>query len=101
MASSMAPRAPAALPASTKLPFGTVARWVTVGTVLVVLLGAVVRITGSGAGCGQHWPTCHGEVVHLPKSVETWIELSHRTTSGLDFVGVLVLVVLAVRLRPA
>lgn len=95
----MAPSA-AAAPASSKLPFGTVARWVTVGTVLVVLLGAVVRITGSGAGCGQHWPTCHGEVAHLPKSVETWIELSHRTTSGLDFLGVLGLAVLAFRLAP-
>ncbi|MDF3067571.1 MAG: Protoheme farnesyltransferase [Polyangiaceae bacterium] len=96
----MASTAAAAPPASSKLPFGTVARWVTVATVLVVLLGAVVRITGSGAGCGQHWPTCHGEVAHLPKSVETWIELSHRTTSGLDFLGVLGLAVLAFRLPP-
>lgn len=91
----MVPTSAAAPAASSKLPFGTVARWVTVGTVLVVLLGAVVRITGSGAGCGQHWPTCHGEVAHLPKSVETWIELSHRTTSGLDFLGVLGLAILA------
>lgn len=77
--------------------FGVVARAVTVATVLVVLMGAVVRITGSGAGCGQHWPTCHGEVAHLPQSVETWIELSHRTTSGLDFLGVLGLAVFAWR----
>lgn len=83
------------------LPFAPVARGVTVATVLVVLLGAVVRITGSGAGCGQHWPTCNGEVAHLPKRLETWIELSHRTTSGLDFLGVLVLAVLAFQLRPA
>jgi heme A synthase len=72
-------------------PFGPLARGVTVATVLVVLLGAVVRITGSGAGCGQHWPTCNGDVVHLPRRLETWIELSHRTTSGLDFIGVLAL----------
>lgn len=70
------------------------ARGVTFATVLVVLLGAVVRITGSGAGCGQHWPTCNGDVVHLPRRIETWIELSHRTTSGLDFLGVLGLAVL-------
>jgi cytochrome c oxidase assembly protein subunit 15/protoheme IX farnesyltransferase len=62
------------------LPFGSFARAVTVATIAVVLMGAVVRITGSGAGCGQHWPTCNGEVAHLPKSVETWIELTHRTT---------------------
>src|SRR3954470_12580417 len=85
---------PAVAPRLPWLPFAPVARWVTVATVLVVLLGAVVRITGSGAGCGQHWPTCNGEVAHLPKSIETWIELSHRTTSGLDFLGVLGLVAL-------
>lgn len=49
----------------------------------VIVFGAWVRITGSGAGCGQHWPTCHGEVVHRPQSIETHIELSHRYSSGL------------------
>ena len=91
----------AAAPRLPKLPFAPVARVVTAATVLVVLMGAVVRITGSGAGCGQHWPTCNGEVAHLPKRLETWIELSHRTTSGLDFIGVLLLVALAFQLRPA
>ncbi len=85
----------AAVPRVARLPFGAAARSVTIATVLVVLLGAVVRITGSGAGCGQHWPTCNGEVAHLPKRLETWIELSHRATSGLDFLGVLGLAVLA------
>jgi cytochrome c oxidase assembly protein subunit 15 len=92
---------PQAVPRLPWLPFASFARAVTVATIGVVLMGAVVRITGSGAGCGQHWPTCHGEVAHLPKSVETWIELTHRTTSGLDFLSVLVLVVLAMQLRPA
>jgi heme a synthase len=50
-------------------------------TLVVIVFGAVVRITGSGAGCGQHWPTCHGEVIHLPRSLETLIELTHRITS--------------------
>lgn len=62
-------------------------------TVFVILFGAVVRVTGSGAGCGQHWPTCHGEIAHLPQTVETMIELSHRVTSGLS----VVLVLLALR----
>jgi len=79
-----------------------VARLVTIATVLVVLLGAIVRITGSGAGCGQHWPTCNGEIVHLPRRIETWIEFSHRLTSGVDFIGVLGLAGLALfRLRRA
>jgi heme a synthase len=95
MASSAAAPASTETPTLRRLPFGTVALWVTVATVLVVLLGAVVRITGSGAGCGQHWPTCHGEIAHLPKTVETWIELSHRATSGLDLLAVLGVAVLA------
>ncbi|HKY37692.1 MAG TPA: COX15/CtaA family protein [Polyangiaceae bacterium] len=72
----------------------------TLATLLVVLFGAVVRITGSGAGCGQHWPSCNGEIAHLPRSVETWIELTHRTTSGLDFLGVVALVVVAWKRSP-
>ena len=78
-----------------RLAFARLAGGVTLATVLVVLFGAVVRITGSGAGCGQHWPTCHGDIAHLPRSVETWIELGHRTTSGLDFLGVLALSIVA------
>ena len=58
--------------------------WTLAYVLFVILFGAVVRITGSGAGCGQHWPSCHGEVVHLPRSVETLIELTHRVTSGLS-----------------
>lgn len=66
--------------------------WVTLAyTVAVILFGAVVRITGSGAGCGQHWPTCQGEVVHLPKTVASVIELTHRVTSGLSVLLVLAL----------
>jgi cytochrome c oxidase assembly protein subunit 15/protoheme IX farnesyltransferase len=53
-------------------------------TLGVILFGAVVRITGSGAGCGQHWPTCQGEVIHLPRKLATLIELTHRVTSGLS-----------------
>ncbi|MCA9647947.1 MAG: COX15/CtaA family protein, partial [Myxococcales bacterium] len=63
--------------------FAKVAWAGVVYTLFVVLFGAVVRITGSGAGCGQHWPTCHGEIAHMPKSVETLIEFTHRITSGL------------------
>jgi heme A synthase len=50
---------------------------------LVILFGAWVRITHSGAGCGSHWPTCHGQIVPLDPSLETIIEFSHRLTSGL------------------
>lgn len=60
-----------------------------------------MRITGSGAGCGQHWPSCNGEVAHLPRSLETSIELTHRVTSGLALVGVILVVVLSFRAFPA
>lgn len=49
--------------------------------VIVVLQGAVVRATGSGAGCGSHWPTCNGSVVPLDPTLETGIEFSHRLLS--------------------
>lgn len=51
--------------------------------VLVILWGVLVRATGSGAGCGAHWPTCNGTVVPLDPSVGTLIEFTHRATSGL------------------
>jgi heme a synthase len=42
-----------------------------------------VRATGAGAGCGNHWPLCNGEVIpHAPR-IETLIELTHRLSSGL------------------
>lgn len=59
--------------------------------VAVVLWGAYVRASGSGAGCGRHWPLCNGEVVPHPKSIATVIEASHRATSGIAVIAVLVL----------
>lgn len=73
---------PSAPPATTS-NFARVAWIVLAYTLAVIVFGAWVRITGSGAGCGQHWPTCHGEVVHRPQSIATLIELTHRVTSGL------------------
>jgi heme A synthase len=80
--------------------FGRLA-WLASGyTLFVILFGAVVRITGSGAGCGQHWPTCHGEIAHLPRTIETAIELTHRVTSGLSLLLVLWVVIAARRTFP-
>jgi cytochrome c oxidase assembly protein subunit 15 len=69
-------------------------------TSFVILFGAVVRITGSGAGCGQNWPTCHGEVVHLPETAETAIELTHRVTAAVSFFLVAALTVIVFRRLP-
>jgi heme a synthase len=86
---------------SSEMSYIRAARGVFGLTIFVILFGAVVRITGSGAGCGQHWPSCNGEVAHLPRSLETGIELTHRVTSGLALVGVVLLVILSFRAFPA
>jgi heme A synthase len=63
----------------------------------VLLFGAVVRVTDSGAGCGEHWPTCHGELVHIPRTGSTAIEFTHRVTSGLALVAVVALYFVTLR----
>jgi cytochrome c oxidase assembly protein subunit 15 len=51
--------------------------------VLVILWGAVVRATGSGAGCGNHWPLCNGDFFPHHPRLATVIEFVHRSTSGI------------------
>src|SRR5580700_9258006 len=67
---------------------------------LVVLWGAFVRATGSGAGCGDRWPLCNGTVVPRAPRIETIIEFTHRATSGIALVGVAALCLWAFRLFP-
>ena len=75
--------------------------WAVLGyTVLVILFGAWVRITGSSAGCGEHWPSCHGELVPRSPTAATIIEFTHRVTSGLCLLSVLALLWLARRVFP-
>ena len=63
--------------------------WIVLGyNVLVVLWGAYVRATGSGAGCGSHWPLCNGQVIPRAPQVATVIEFTHRVMSGLCFPAV-------------
>lgn len=68
--------------------------------IAVILWGAYVRATGSGAGCGSHWPTCNGEVIPRPQSVETIIEFVHRASSGLALLAVLGVFIWAFRAYP-
>lgn len=68
--------------------------------VLVILWGAFVRASGSGAGCGSHWPLCNGEVVPLNPSVARIIEFTHRGMSGIALLLVLGLVFWAFRAYP-
>jgi len=64
--------------------------------VALIVLGGIVRITGSGMGCGDHWPRCDGEWFP-PLDVPTLIESSHRWAAAL--VSALVFAVAVVALR--
>lgn len=76
--------------------------WTVLGVNLaVVAWGAFVRATGSGAGCGRHWPTCNGEIVPRAPAVATLIEFGHRASSGIALLLVVALLVWAVRAFPA
>ncbi|MGA7830526.1 MAG: COX15/CtaA family protein [Terracidiphilus sp.] len=61
--------------------------------IAVILWGTLVRATGSGAGCGGHWPLCNGTVMQHSASVNTIIEYTHRLTSGLSLFAVVGLLV--------
>lgn len=59
--------------------------WFVLGyNLLVILWGVFLRASKSGDGCGQHWLTCHGEVIPSAPELKTIIEFSHRITSALD-----------------
>jgi cytochrome c oxidase assembly protein subunit 15 len=68
---------------------------------LVMVWGAVVRATGSGAGCGAHWPLCNGEVIPLAPTLKTIVEFAHRMTSGLILLMTGMLVWMAVKTFPS
>lgn len=75
--------------------------WFVLGyNLLVILWGAFVRASGSGAGCGSHWPLCNGEVVPANPSIERVIEFTHRAMSGIALLVVVILVVWAIRAYP-
>jgi heme A synthase len=65
--------------------------------VVVILWGVFLRASKSGDGCGQHWLTCHGEVIPSAPEMKTVIEFSHRLTSGVAFIVVLGLLIWAFR----
>ena len=72
--------------------------WGVLGwNMLVVLWGAFVRASGSGAGCGSHWPTCNGQIIPRPERIETLIEFTHRAMSGVALLLILGLIVWAFR----
>ena len=82
-------------------PRFTLYAWATLAyNLAVVVWGAYVRATGSGAGCGNRWPLCNGEVTPHSPAAATIIEFTHRATSALDLALVALLVVWAFRAFP-
>lgn len=66
----------------------------------VILWGAVVRASGSGAGCGSHWPLCDGQAIPLLTNQHRLIEFTHRLSSGFVLPLTLLLCIWAWRLYP-
>lgn len=64
---------------------------------LVIVWGGYVRASGSGAGCGRHWPLCNGVVVPTNPAINTMVEFAHRITSGVALVLVLGIALAAFR----
>ncbi len=81
----------------TKLSgFAKYAWFVLAYNLVVILWGVFLRASKSGDGCGQHWLTCHGEVIPSAPELKTIIEFSHRITSALDGFIVIGLLVWAI-----
>jgi heme A synthase len=89
------------LPAKTGSSSFTRYAWgVLAWNLFVVLWGAYVRASGSGAGCGSHWPLCNGEVLPRAPRLETIIEFTHRMTSAVSLLATGWLAVWSVRRFP-
>jgi len=78
--------------------FASYAWFVLVFSIAVVLWGAGVRATGSGAGCSDQWPLCNGGWLPQSSQLQTIIEFTHRITSG-PTLGLLVMVLVAFAFR--
>ncbi|MBV9786730.1 MAG: COX15/CtaA family protein [Chloroflexi bacterium] len=66
----------------------------------IILWGAYVRASGSGAGCGSHWPLCNGQIIPRNPQIETVIEFTHRLSSGAALIMIAVMLVWAFRAYP-
>src|SRR3989454_10920733 len=84
-----------------RLRFATLAWIAAACTYLLIVLGAVVRITGSGLGCGDHWPLCNGHFFPSLKDIPTVIEWSHRLVAAVVSVLVVGLALIGWRFREA
>jgi heme A synthase len=66
-------------------------------TVGLIVFGAVVRVTDSGLGCGNHWPLCNGTIFPPLDNLTAWIEWLHRLFAVLIGLFGLAMLVVAIR----
>ncbi len=64
-----------------------------ISSYIILIMGSIVTNTGSGQGCGNSWPFCHGQIIPGTITVAGLIEYSHRVTSSID--GLLVVALTA------
>jgi heme A synthase len=82
--------------------FAAYAWFVLTFSLAVIVWGALVRATRSGAGCGENWPLCNGQVVPSAPVLSTIIEFTHRVTSGPVLgVFIVILAIAAFRVFPS
>jgi heme A synthase len=82
-------------------PFRVLAWVAAVATYLLIVVGGIVRITGSGMGCGDHWPLCNGHLFPPLDDIATVIEWTHRLLAAVVSIPVVALAVYAWWLRKA
>jgi heme A synthase len=71
-------------------------------TLGLIVFGAVVRVTDSGLGCGNHWPLCNGTIIPPLNNLTAWIEWLHRLFAlliGLFGLATLIVAIRAYRKR--
>ena len=80
------------MPEQAKMsPFAKYAWFALAYNVLVIVWGVFLRASKSGDGCGQYWLTCNGELIPSAPQFKTVIEFSHRMTTAVDGIVMLVL----------
>ncbi len=84
---------PASISEIGRVPLPHFAWFVVAYNITVIVWGAYVRTTGSGAGCGSHWPLCNGEFLPTTPQTQTVIEFTHRVTSGVSLVLVAIFLI--------